>query len=76
MQVDEGDVFGDTVNFAAQVIGFGGSIGKVICLSDRAKDDIERLGATQHKQLQWEPHEKVALKGYPGTFTLWSLRMR
>ncbi|NTV27753.1 MAG: adenylate/guanylate cyclase domain-containing protein, partial [Methanothrix sp.] len=76
MQVDEGDVFGDTVNFAARVIGFGGSIGKVICLSDRAKDDIERLGAAQHKQLQWEPHEKVALKGYPGTFTLWSLRMR
>jgi class 3 adenylate cyclase len=76
MQVEEGDVFGDTVNFAARVIGFGGSIGKVICLSDRAKEDVERLGAAQHKQLQWEPHEKVALKGYPGTFTLWSLCMR
>jgi len=76
MQVEEGDVFGDTVNFAARVIGFGGAKGKEICLSDRAKNDIDGLGSAQHKQLQWEPHEDVALKGYPGTFTLWSLRKK
>jgi class 3 adenylate cyclase/GTPase SAR1 family protein len=74
MQVEGSDVFGDAVNFAARVIGFGGSKGKKICLSDRAKKDIDGLGSAQHKQLQWEPHEGVALKGYPGTFTLWSLR--
>jgi class 3 adenylate cyclase len=76
MQVEEGDVFGDTVNFAARVIGFGGSKGKQICLSDRAKKDIDELGSAQHKQLKWEPHDDVALKGYPGTFTLWSLRKK
>jgi len=76
MQVEEGDVFGDTVNFAARVIGFGGAKGKEICLSDRAKKDIDGLGSAQHKELQWDPHEGVALKGYPGTFTLWSLRKK
>jgi class 3 adenylate cyclase/GTPase SAR1 family protein len=74
IQVEGSDVFGDTVNFAARVVGYGGSNGKEICLSDRAKKDIDGLGSAQHKQLQWEPHEDVGLKGYPGTFTLWSLR--
>ena len=38
MQVEEGDVFGGTVNFASSVVG---SIkGAEIRLSDRAKEDI------------------------------------
>ena len=35
MQVEEGDVFGGTVNFAARVVG--AFKGEEICLSDRAK---------------------------------------
>jgi len=72
MHVEDSDVFGGAVNFAARVIG---SIqGPEIWLSDQAKDDIDRLGAVRHKQLRWEKHDQVAMKGFPGTFTLWSLK--
>ena len=72
MHVEEGDVFGGTVNFAARVVG--AIKGAEIWLSDRAKEDIDRLGAAQHKRLKWERHEGVAMKGFSGGFTLWSLR--
>jgi class 3 adenylate cyclase/GTPase SAR1 family protein len=72
IHVEEGDVFGGTVNFAARVVG---AIEKrvEIWLSDRAKEDIDRLGAEQHARLRWERHEDVPMKGFPGKFTLWSL---
>jgi len=44
-----------------------------IWLSDRAKEDIDRLGAVQHKRLGWERHDGVAMKGFLGVFTLWSV---
>jgi class 3 adenylate cyclase len=72
MQVEEGDVFGGTVNFAARVVG--AIKGAEIWVSERAKADIDQLGAAQHKNLRWERHEGVAMKGFPGTFTLWSLK--
>jgi class 3 adenylate cyclase len=72
MHVEEGDVFGGTVNFAARVVG--AIQGAEIWLSDQAKDDIDRLGAGKHKQLRWERHDGVAMKGFPGVFTLWSLK--
>ncbi len=72
MHVEEGDVFGGTVNFAARVVG--AVKGAEIWLSDRAKDDIDRLGAAQHKRLGWERHDGVAMKGFPGVFTLWSVQ--
>ncbi len=71
MNVEEGDVFGGTVNFAARVVG--AIKDAQIWLSDRAKEDLDRLGADKHKQLKWERHDKVAMKGFPGVFTLWAL---
>jgi class 3 adenylate cyclase len=72
MHVEEGDVFGGTVNFASRVVS---SIKDAeIWLSDRAKEDIDRLGAVQHKRLRWQRHEGVAMKGFPGTFTLWAVQ--
>jgi class 3 adenylate cyclase len=72
MHVEEGDVFGGTVNFAARVTG---AIKEAeIWLSERAKEDIDRLGAKEHKGLKWERHDGVAMKGFPGVFTLWSLK--
>ncbi len=60
------------VNFAARVIS---SIkGAEIWLSDRAKEDIDRLGAAQHKRLRWARHDDIAMKGFPGVFTLWSVQ--
>jgi class 3 adenylate cyclase len=72
MHVEEGDVFGGTVNFASRVVG--AFKGAEILLSNRAKEDIDRLGARQHKRLGWQRHDGVAMKGFPGTFTLWSIR--
>ncbi len=71
MRVEAGDVFGGTVNFAARVVGAVQDA--EIWLSDRAKEDIDRLGAGKHKGLKWERHEGVAMKGFPGKSTLWSL---
>ena len=66
MHVEEGDVFGGTVNFAARVIG--AIRGAEIWLSQRAKEDIDRLGAAKYKQLKWERHggEGVAALGGGG----------
>jgi class 3 adenylate cyclase len=72
MHVEEGDVFGGTVNFASRVVGAFKDA--EIWLSDRAKEDIDRLGAVQHKRLGWQRHDGVAMKGFPGTFTLWSVQ--
>ncbi len=72
MHVEEGDVFGGTVNFASRVVG--AFKGAEIWLSDRAKEDIDRLGAVQHKRLGWQRHDGVTMKGFPGTFTLWAVR--
>ena len=72
MHVEEADVFGGTVNFAARVIG--AIQGAEIWLSDRAKEDIGRLGAKKHEHLKWQMHEGIAMKGFPGTFTLWSMQ--
>ncbi len=70
--VEEGDVFGGTVNFAARVIG--STKGAEIWLSDRAKEDIDRLGAAKYKRLRWERHDGIAMKGFPGGSTLWSVQ--
>ena len=71
MLVEAGDVFGGTVNFAARVVGAVKHA--EIWLSDRAKEDIDRLGAAKHKHLKWERHEGVEMKGFPGKFTLWAV---
>jgi class 3 adenylate cyclase len=49
LQIEEGDVFGRTVNFAARVVG--AIKGAEIWLSEQAKADIEALGARRHEEL-------------------------
>jgi class 3 adenylate cyclase len=71
MHVEESDVFGGTVNFAARVVG--AIRDPEIWLSVPAKKDIDQLGAAQHRRLKWERHTGVEMKGFPGKFTLWSL---
>jgi DNA-binding response OmpR family regulator len=71
MHVEENDVFGGTVNFAGRIIS---SIKESeIRLSDEAKTDIERLGG-KFAQINWQKHDDVHFKGFPGTWTLWSVR--
>jgi class 3 adenylate cyclase len=71
IQVEGDDVFGGTVNFAARVVG---AIKETeIWLSDRAKQDLDQTRAVRHRGLTWERHDAVEMRGFPGTFTLWSL---
>lgn len=70
--VDEDDVFGGTVNFAARVVGAIDS--SEIWLSDRAKKNVDLLSASRFKQLRWKIRDNVAMKGFPGSFTLWSVQ--
>jgi class 3 adenylate cyclase/GTPase SAR1 family protein len=71
MTVEENDVFGGTVNFAARVVS--AIKGPEIWLSTQAKEDLESDGAMQHMQLEWERKDGVEMKGFNGLFTLWSL---
>jgi class 3 adenylate cyclase len=71
LQIEEGDVFGRTVNFAARVVGAIKGVG--IWLSEQAKADIDVLGARRHEELHWKRQKNVALKGFAGEFTLWSV---
>jgi len=71
LQIEEGDVFGRTVNFAARVVG---AIQRAeIWLSEQAKADIDVLGARRHEELHWQKHDNIRLKGFDGAFTLWSV---
>lgn len=71
LQIEESDVFGRTVNFAARVVGAVKSA--EIWLSEQAKADIDVLGARRHEELHWQRHDNVGLKGFAGAFTLWSV---
>ena len=71
LQIEEDDVFGRTVNFAARVVG--AIKGAEVWLSEQAKADIDALGARRHEELRWERHDAVVFKGFAGAFTLWSL---
>lgn len=69
--VDEGDVFGREVNFAARVVG--AIKGAEIWLSDPAMHDIDKLGAYRFSELRWELRGDASMKGFEGTYRLWSL---
>jgi class 3 adenylate cyclase len=73
MQVEENDVFGGTVNFAARVVGAIKQKPE-IWLSEQAKEHLDRGGARQYAQLKWKRQRLVKMKGFNGTFALWSLR--
>ena len=71
MQVEEDDVFGGAVNFAARVVG--AIKAAEIWLSNQAKEDLDAGGARRHANLRWKRHDGVQMKGFMGSFTLWSL---
>ncbi len=71
LDVEDSDVLGETVNFAARVKG--AIKGADIALSDRAKQDIDQARAQRHSQLKWERRDGVKMKGLPES-TLWFLK--
>ncbi len=72
MQIEEGDVFGGTVNFAARVVG--AIEDDEIWISQRAKEDIDQLGTPRHKKLKWGKQENTEMKGFKKVYTLWALK--
>ncbi|HWT03300.1 MAG TPA: adenylate/guanylate cyclase domain-containing protein [Pyrinomonadaceae bacterium] len=72
MQVEENDVFGGTVNFAARVVS--AITGAEIWLSDPAKKDLDGSGASHHARLKWKRLDGVKMKGFTEAVTLWALK--
>jgi class 3 adenylate cyclase len=70
MHVEDNDVFGGTVNFAARIID---TIKEAeIWLSGPAKEDLSALDE-KRARIAWQEHPGIPLKGFPGTWALWSL---
>jgi adenylate cyclase len=72
IHIEPSDVAGIEVHIAARVVDK--IIGPEIWLTDRAKVDVDGLGARKHDALKWQRHPKVIFKGLKNTaFILWSL---
>src|SRR4051812_39710100 len=71
MNVDEDDVFGGAVNFAARVVGK--ISGAEIWVSDLAKAHLDSSGTKKHSKLKWKQQKDVSMKGFEGEFCLWAL---
>jgi class 3 adenylate cyclase len=71
VRVEEGDLFGGSVNYAARVVG--AIKGAEIWLSDRAKRDLDEQRAREHEHLKWTARDGVEMKGFGGKHTLWAL---
>jgi class 3 adenylate cyclase len=71
MRVEENDVFGGTVNYAARVVH---EIKDAeIWLSNKAKEDLGMDSAERFERLEWEEHPAVKMKDFDNA-PLWSLR--
>jgi class 3 adenylate cyclase len=66
-----GDVFGQQVNMVARIEAKATDGG--IWVSAKIKEDIESRQSARHQDLKWTPHRNEVLKGFPGTFMLWSV---
>jgi class 3 adenylate cyclase len=73
IHIKEGDAFGSMVNYSARVVSH--AEGAEIWVSDRGRDDVIEEKAKSHEGLHWEEHQSCELKGFPGTHTLWSVRL-
>lgn len=69
--VEDQDAFGTMVNFASRVVAQ--AEGAEIWLSNEAKSHIDLVGLKHQTMLPWIEHKNCTLKGFPGTYTLWSL---
>jgi len=69
--VEDQDAFGTMVNFASRVVAQ--AEGAEIWLSNDAKSHVDMIGLKHQTSLPWLEHKDCTLKGFPGTYTLWSL---
>jgi small GTP-binding protein len=71
VEVSAGDAYGQHVNMAARVEAKAKHGG--IWVSAKVKDDIDILRAARYQQLKWVAHKSQKLKGFPGSYMLWSV---
>ena len=72
--VEENDVYGATVNYAARVVAAPQAA--EIWLSNEAKSHVDQEGAPHQATLRWLNHTGLEIKGFPGKHILWSLVTR
>jgi len=69
--IEEGDVYGATVNYAARVVA--SAAGAEVRLSSEAKSHVEQEGDPRHAVLRWQAQRDLELKGFPGKQILWAV---
>jgi class 3 adenylate cyclase len=72
--VEENDVYGATVNYAARVAAAPKDA--EVWLSSEAKSHVDQEGAPHQTALRWLNHAGLEIKGFPGKHILWSLVTR
>ena len=72
--VEENDVYGATVNYAARVAATPKDA--EVWLSNEAKSHVDQEGAPHQATLRWLNHSGLEIKGFPGKHILWSLVVR
>ena len=72
--VEENDVYGATVNYAARVAA--ATKDAEVWLSNEAKSHVDQEGAPHQVTLRWLNHSGLEIKGFPGKHILWSLVTR
>ena len=70
--VEEEDVQGAAVSYAARVVGMAADGG--LWLSNDVKNHIDQEKAQHHESLGWQQHPDCKLKGFPGKHLLWSVK--
>ncbi len=72
VDVEEDDLHGPTVNFAARVESR--SVGPEVWTSEEVYRQIVQYGSDRHAGLTWTAHPNCSLKGFPGRHRLWSVQ--
>jgi len=72
--VEENDVYGATVNYAARVVA--ATKEAEVWLSSEAKSHVDQEGAPHQALLRWLNHSGLEIKGFPGKHILWSFVTR
>lgn len=70
--VEEEDVQGAAVSYAARVVGMAAKGG--VWMSNDVKNHIDQEKAQHHNNLNWQQHPDCELKGFPGKHLLWSVK--
>ncbi|MBL8002884.1 MAG: hypothetical protein JNL05_13090 [Flavobacteriales bacterium] len=71
MKIEEGDIFGGAVNYAARVVG--AIRDDEIWISNHAKEDLDALGSPQFDKIVWERITGIKMKGFAEAQDLWKL---